>query len=102
MISAFSPYLRKLKLPSFIQLGKLPIYSSCCLILRVDKILKSFGRFPTFFQVGLLWCTAVYYCSGAASVCTEVAKKFSKILNIYKITAESAKNVYGKRRKYVR
>ena len=42
-----------LKLPGVIQSSNLVLYLSCnnCFILRFDKILKSFGRYPTVFKL---------------------------------------------------
>ena len=43
-------------------------------ISRFDKIFKVFGSFPTIYYVGLLWCKAIYSCSGSVFVCTAAEK----------------------------
>ena len=91
-----------LKLSDFIQSGKLPKCPRCdnCFKLRLDKILKSFGRFPVAFKLD---CSSAMLFSLILELLLYAQKyKKSKDLKVCTIGSESAEILYGKRCNYLK
>ena len=80
------------KLPAFIQPSNVETYSSCnnSFILGLDKFRNFFGCFPSGFQVELLLCNAVQFCSSVASAATEAEKYFDFATN------QTYENIYAR------
>ena len=79
-----------LKLPGFIQSSNLLLYLSCnnCFILRFDKILKSFGRYPTIFMLN--WLVQCFLVLHSCCFWMYSRKNQLKNFNLCKETVENA------------